>query len=528
MPSGKEELITLKEDLKKTKEDLFGLEGYIEEFSLFLPLAVCTVNPLHIITNINKAFEELTGFSINESIGEALEEIFKKDSKVKNIIKEIGKKKKTLETELTLITKKKKEIPVKVSFSARKDNEGNFIGYFTAIDEIVELKKFQKGMEEKVKELEDSRKALFNILEDIEEARGVAEDEKNKTLAIITNFTDGLLFFDTNNRLSLVNSQAKKFLKVNKEKILKKPILELEKFGNFKSLIKILTEEDKDIFRIEFSPRKGLALELSRVSISGEEEKIGELVILHDISRDKLIERMKTEFVSLAAHQLRTPLSAIKWTLKMLLDGDLGKVTKEQKEFIEKTYNSNERMIDLINSLLNVTRIEEGRYLYKPTLTSLENIVQFVINSCENQLERKNIKLNYKKPDKKLPQVKVDIEKIRLAIQNLFDNAIRYTPKGGQVTVSLKHDKKEIEFSIADTGVGVPEDQQSRVFSKFFRGANVIRLDTEGSGLGLFITKNIIEAHGGRIWFDSKEGKGTTFYIAFPIKKEFEEFLKKF
>jgi len=214
----------------------------------------------------------------------------------------------------------------------------------------------------------------------------------------------------------------------------------------------------------------------------------------------------------------------------MLLDGDLGKITAEQKEFLEKTYKSNERMINLINDLLDVTRIEEGRYLYKPVFTNIEPIVQFVINSFKNEIERKGLELEFIKPssEEKIPEVKIDVEKIRLAIQNLLENAIGYTKAGGKITVSLKHREDKIEFSIKDTGVGIPKDQQARVFSKFFRGSNVIRLETEGSGLGLFITKNIIEAHGGRIWFESKEGEGTTFYFTLPIKKEFERFIEAF
>ena len=122
----------------------------------------------------------------------------------------------------------------------------------------------------------------------------------------------------------------------------------------------------------------------------------------------------------------------------------------------------------------------------------------------------------------------LDVEKMKLAIQNLLDNAIRYTQPGGRVTASLKYVKKEIEFSIKDTGIGIPKDQQERVFTKFFRGANAIRLETEGSGLGLFITKNIIEAHGGKIWFESEENVGTTFHFTIPLKEEFGEFLKEF
>ena len=383
-------------------------------------------------------------------------------------------------------------------------------------------------LEKKTKELEESRTALMNILEDVEEERGRAEEEKNKTLAVITNFADGLLVFNKEGRLFLINPQAENFFDVKARDLVGRPILELSTFPTLEALIKLLGLEIKGVFRKELPIREKLTIEVSTIPMMREEEKLGTLVILHDITREKIVERMKTEFVSLAAHQLRTPLSAIKWTLRMVLDGDLGPITEEQRDFMEKTYSSNERMISLINDLLDVTRIEEGRFLYKPILTDIESIVQFVVNSYKEEIEKRKIKFEFKKPEKKLPRVMLDVEKMRLAIQNLLDNAIRYTQPEGRVTVSLKYVKKEIEFSVKDTGVGIPKDQQERVLTKFFRGANVMRMATEGSGLGLFITKNIIEAHGGKIWFESEENQGTIFHFSLPVKEKFKEFLKEF
>lgn len=370
----------------------------------------------------------------------------------------------------------------------------------------------------------------MNMLEDVEEARKKIEEEKNKTLSIITNFSDGLLVFDKDNNLSLINPQAEGFFNVKSKEAVGTNIYELSKFADFSPLTNLLGREVKGIFRKELLIRENLILEISIIPLISGEEESGTLVILHDITREKMVEKLKTEFVSLAAHQLRTPLSAIKWTLRMFLDGDMGAISQEQREFIEKTYKSNERMINLINDLLDVTRIEEGRYLFKPVVTNFENVVQFVINSHQEEIQNKNLEVELKKPLTKLPQITIDVEKIRLAIDNLLENAIRYTHSGGLILISLFHlkEKKEIEFRIRDTGVGVPKDQQERVFTKFFRGANVMRLDTEGSGLGLFITKNIIEAHGGKIWFESEEGKGTTFYFTLPIREEFTEFLKEF
>jgi len=240
------------------------------------------------------------------------------------------------------------------------------------------------------------------------------------------------------------------------------------------------------------------------------------MIILHDITREREIDRMKTEFVSIAAHQLRTPLSAIKWTLRMLLDGDVGQLSQEQAEFLEKGYRSNERMISLINDLLNVARIEEGRFLYSLTYQSLEEIIEKVIEGLSGLVKEKKLKLVFNKPKKTLPKVKVDKEKIELVIQNLLDNAIGFNNSGGQVTISVKCDKMKLEVMVQDTGVGIPRSQRKRIFAKFFRADNAIKLETEGTGLGLFICKNIIEAHGGKIWFESQEGQGTTFWFTLP------------
>jgi len=391
----------------------------------------------------------------------------------------------------------------------------------------MELKEKLEEIERRREELEKARMALMNILEDIEEARLKAEEEKNKTLAIIENFVDGLLIFDKEENLILINFQAENFLRVKKEEIIGKNFSHFQKIEKLKFLSEILGKNLKPVFRKEARMTKEFILEITCQPILRKKEKIGILILLHDISREKLIERMKTEFVSIAAHQLRTPLSAIKWTLKMLLDGDLGPLSKEQKEFVKKTYQSNERMIRLINDLLNVTRIEEGRFVYAFVLIDLRKIIENIVDSYKELIKNKKLEIKFKKP-KKFPKIKIDLEKMSLAVQNLIDNAIRYTLPGGKIEISLKNLGKEIEFQIKDTGIGIPKSQQERIFTKFFRGFNATKLATEGSGLGLFITKNIIEAHGGKIWFESEERKGTTFYFTLPVKEEkFEEFLKK-
>lgn len=376
------------------------------------------------------------------------------------------------------------------------------------------VKERTKDLQQKTKDLEKTQKALMNILEDVEEERERVKAERDKTLAIINNFTDGLILLNKEKEIVMLNPQAEKMFGMREKEVKGKNIFDL-KNPLISPAIKVFSEKGKikKVERKEFSPREGKTIEVTTVPL----KETGWLIIFHDISREKIIEKLKTEFVSISAHQLRTPLSAIKWTLRMLLDGDLGKITKEQREFLEKTYRSNERMIKLINDLLNVTRIEEGRFIYKRSLVDFRDVVGKIIETYRDEISRKEIRLKYKKPKEKF-DLFVDEEKISLAVQNLIDNAIRYTPQRGEIEIELKKGEKEILFKIKDSGIGIPEDQKERIFQKFFRAANAMRFVTEGTGLGLFITKNIIEAHGGKIWFESKEGKGTTFYFTLPIK----------
>jgi len=390
-------------------------------------------------------------------------------------------------------------------------------------NELEELNEsLDRRVRERTQELEEGRKSLLNILEDMAESKKETEEERNKTLAIITNFADGLLIFNKEKKLSLINHQAEKFLQISSSLAFGKNIAEMSKIPELKPLAKLLGKNIASIFREELKLREELILEVSVVLVEREEGN-EHLAILHDITREKLVESMKTEFVSIAAHQLRTPLSVIKWTTKTLLDGDLGRISKEQRRFIDRTYQSNERMIGLINDLLNVARIEEGRYANKLDLSDITELVESFIKQYKDEIKKRKLKFQFIRPKPKLPKILIDAEKINLVIQNLLDNAMRYSTPGGVIKISLKvNDKKEIEFTIKDSGVGIPQAQQERIFTKFFRGSNVMKMDTGGSGLGLFIDKNIIDAHKGRIWFESKEGEGSTFYFALPISKQIE------
>jgi signal transduction histidine kinase len=367
---------------------------------------------------------------------------------------------------------------------------------------------------------EEARIASLNILEDIEEARKTQEAEKNKIEAVLRSLTDGLIMLDQFGWVSLINVEAELMLNIKKEDILSKRLGEIEK-PNIKKINDVLQAEGGDIEKKEIKLDGGeeRILEISTAPVIGIDKKIlGQVLILHDITREKAVERMKSEFVTIAAHQLRTPLSAVKWTLRLILDGDLGPISKEQTETLQKGYQSNERMINLVNDLLNITRIEEGRFIFGFTKIPFIALVEETIENFQALANMKNIKIKFEKPKTEI-EISADREKIQLALQNLIENAVNYSPSGGDVTISLSCDNMNLTFAIADKGMGIPKKQQERIFSKFFRGENAIRMETEGTGLGLFLVKNIIENHGGKVWFQTEENRGSTFYFSLPLAK---------
>ena len=391
----------------------------------------------------------------------------------------------------------------------------------------LQLSEVREKREAELIELKESKIDLIKALKNMKSARESVEEEKNKTLAIIHHFADGILVFDKTHKLLLVNPLAKHFLKIKEKEVIGKTLKELLKTKLFSPLASVLKTEKKKVFREEVDLRRDLVVEVSVISIANKKSEEVTLIIIHDVTREKLIEKMKSEFVALTAHQLRTPLSGMKWAMKMILDEELGPINKEQKEFIQDSYESNERMISLIGHLLDVTKIEEGKFLYNLELTNMEKIIRSAINSYEKDAKDKKIKIEFNSPVQKIPNIIADAEKIKVAIENLIDNSIRYSPPQTKVIISLKSSNNAINIFVKDGGVGIVKNQQKRIFEKFFRGRNIMKIDLEGTGLGLYITKNIIEAHGGKVWFESKENQGTTFYITIPIKTSLEVFNKR-
>jgi len=240
--------------------------------------------------------------------------------------------------------------------------------------------------------------------------------------------------------------------------------------------------------------------------------------LVNSFARVAEANRMKSEFVSIVSHQLRTPLSALKWSLDLLRSKRLGEINQKQKEYLDIINESGIKMIKLVNDLLNVNRIEEGRFTIVPKLFSLSTVIEEMVNELKLMAQAQHIELVFKNHPKG-SDIYADEEKIRMVIQNLVDNAIKYSKKeGGKVEITLNKEKdKFIKVSVKDNGLGIPAMVQKQVFGKFFRGDNLVKQKVEGTGLGLFIAKGIVRISGGEMNFDSKEGIGSDFWFTLPV-----------
>lgn len=232
----------------------------------------------------------------------------------------------------------------------------------------------------------------------------------------------------------------------------------------------------------------------------------------------KVLDKAKSEFISMASHQLRTPLSAIKGYISMLLEGSYGQLPEKAKEKLKNVFQSNERLIKIVNDLLNISKIELGRMELERQAVQLEELIQSSCEELKLEAEKRNLKLSFEKPKKPLPKINIDSLKIRQVILNLIDNAIRYTHQG-EIKIEAKRKSSSILISIKDTGEGLTPEEGKRIFEGFTRGSAGINFFIEGAGLGLYVAKKFLELHDGKIWAESKgKGKGSTFYVELPIK----------
>jgi len=243
---------------------------------------------------------------------------------------------------------------------------------------------------------------------------------------------------------------------------------------------------------------------------------VGSVVVFRDVTKEREIDHAKSEFVLLASHELRTPLSTVSWYVEMLLSGDVGTLKPDQKKYLDNVYSGNQRMIKLVSALLNTSRVELETFTITPKPVYIQKVIDSICDDFKDEIKKKSLHIE-KQYDKKIPEIALDSKVIGLAFENVIGNAVKYTPAGGSIRLATKIDASQVLVTVADTGYGIPKDQQDKIFTKLFRGDNVRLKEADGTGLGMYLAKRIVEQFGGKIWFESEENKGSTFYISIPL-----------
>ena len=376
------------------------------------------------------------------------------------------------------------------------------------------LKKSHETLERKV----------FERTKDLEMAR-VKEE------AILLSIGDGLFVTDEKGVIIIMNKTAEKLFGKKSNETIGKIFSEVVVFENEKGLPIALeqyqakttlnnnatTSVSTYYYRRKDKTKFPVAIMATPVIFKGK--VIGAIKIFRDVTSEREIDKAKTEFVSLASHQLRTPLSTVNWYAEMLLAGDVGELNEKQKKYLDEVYRSNQRMVELVNALLDVSSLELGTFIVEPEPTDIIKLTQSVIDEQKPQIDARKITFSFSF-EKNIGVMQADPKHLRMVVQNILSNAVKYTPEGGEINVSISLvEKGSILLKIIDNGYGIPKNQEDKIFTKLFRADNVRDKDTDGTGLGLYIVKSIVENSGGKIWFKSLgEGdKGTTFYVTLPL-----------
>jgi len=361
--------------------------------------------------------------------------------------------------------------------------------------------------------------------------------ERTQINAMIRSIDDPAIAYSQNFEVILANPALEKLTNLKKEELIGKIITpEMANNQKFSLLVKIIfpslapavLEQQLDTYpqkvKVKFFEPQELTLEIVTTKVIDEKGKVyGFLKVIHNLTREENLRKIQSDFITIAAHQLRTPLSGLNWILDVLSQNETGPLNETQKDLLEKAKAALSESIETVEDLLNAAQIEEGKFGFEFSLNDLEKIIETTLVKFEPIAEKNNIKLIFYRLKPPLNPIVIDPLRIKLVMEILIDNAIKYNVLNGEVRIKLEvlKDRPFVMVSVEDTGIGISEEEKEKVFTKFFRSQKVVKKETLGTGLGLYLAKNIIERHGGKIWFKSEENRGTTFYFTLPLDPSF-------
>jgi two-component system phosphate regulon sensor histidine kinase PhoR len=351
-------------------------------------------------------------------------------------------------------------------------------------------------------------------------------NEKDYLQTILKGMTEGVLVVDGRDRILMVNDALRQLLSLSTDVSDRMP-LEIIRNAELEGAIRKAIQYGENVaLELDLNKSGEKTIEVSVVSIHPSSTRTeedsegirGAVAVFHDITRLKQLEKIRQDFVANVSHELRTPLTTIKGYAETLLDGALKEDLASQ--FVQVIKRHTDRLTKIVEDLLMLSKIETKEFQLKMEMISLPNLIDDIIDFLKEPAEKKKISLSRHEIHSSLA-IRADRSYLEQVLINLLDNAIKYTPEGGRVIVSVvEKDSKDIQFSIEDNGIGIPNEDLSRIFERFYRVDKGRSKELGGTGLGLSIVKHLVQAHGGRVWVDSQLGKGSTFYFTLPMRSE--------
>ncbi len=476
-----------------------------------------------VIIYVNHSAEMLTGYSKGEMIG------MKPSLWGKQMPKEfyeqlwhtIKKEKKTFTGEITNKRKNGQKYLASARITPIIDDGGNL--------------KFFVGIERDITEERQTQIRMIQHSAELESANNKISEQKERAESILRylqSIGEGVFATDVQGNIIFINETAKRLvgekISENDKRKYSEIFLFVQKINGLNVSISFVERSLKQGNTIVFSAETSLVKKDGELlSVSGTVSNIldnkgeirGTITVFQDATKQHKLDEMKNSFLSVAAHQLRTPLGSMRWSMEMLMNNDLGKLPKLAKEAVSQIYENSGRMVILVNDLLNVSRIDGSTNNEEKESINITLLIKKVIETMHSEAEKRKVKILFSEPKEKIPEITVSPKHLYEAVENLISNGIKYNKENGTISIDIKVNDTSILLSIADTGIGIPASDQDRIFSKFFRAKNAVLKETEGSGLGLSVVKSYLEESDATISFESKENKGTTFFIEFSLHK---------
>jgi PAS domain S-box-containing protein len=471
-----------------------------------------------IINALNPAAERLFGYQASELLGRSMSQLIpellsSQRSDDADIITSVG-----VDIEHAGIRKDGSTLPLRLDLSEFSYN-GELL-HLALIRDDTANKMAQEMLQETLQQTQETLEAL-------ELEREVSEKHRSEIRAIINTSVDAMALVSTNGTFRGIDTQFSEFFAIQESQIKDRNWSEMiplvgRIFENPSEVLELLanTAPDKELeFHTLLTQRWPQHRELDLISrpvTTRHGRHIGRLYNFRDVTHEREVDRMKTQFVSMVSHELRTPLTSIKGFTEMILDEDAGEINEEQREFLSIVEANADRLIALVNDLLDISRIESGRVQLKLEQADLNEMMTIVVATMDHLIEEKSqtLELNV---DQDLPQVKLDRDRIIQVLTNLVSNAYKYTQEGGLIRLTIEQSGQFVRFAVADNGFGISEKDQEQLFTRFFRVDSALTRQIGGTGLGLNIVKTIIEMHGGEVAVDSELGVGSTFVFTIPL-----------